>query len=145
MEFRTLIPISSLHHLQKFQPHWLTGSPVIDCGIRQPRRKTAFFTIPPKVPINKSFLFLNRSCWFRKYAQPVGSPTSSENLRWIGPGSWEELRDVQTDRQTTDYRNSPPYHGHYACNFYCPIFFIGYSFLIFLSGSNNSLLESGCP
>ena len=60
--FRALIPMWSLHHLQKFHPNWLTGSPAIDCGIRQPRWKTAFFTIPPKVPNNKSFLCLNRSC-----------------------------------------------------------------------------------
>ena len=43
----------------------------------------------------------------------------------IGPGSLEELADIQTHRQTdrqTDHRNSPPYHGHYASNSYCPIF-----------------------
>ena len=55
MKFKSLIPMSSLNHLLKFQPNWLTGSPAINCGIRQPRWKLPFSLYHQKFPLTKVF------------------------------------------------------------------------------------------
>ena len=52
---------------------------------------------------NKSFLYLNISQSYRNYAMPYMTPTYPENIRLLGPSSWEEMRNQQTDRQTTGF------------------------------------------
>ena len=49
---------------------------------------------------NKSFLYLNISQSYRNYAMPYMTPTYPENIRLLGPSSWEEIEAQQTDRQT---------------------------------------------
>ena len=34
---------------------------------------------------------------------PYMTPTYPENIRLLGPSSWEEMRNQQTDRQTTGF------------------------------------------
>ena len=53
---------------------------------------------------NKSFLYLNISQSYRNYAMPYMTPTYPENIRLLGPSTWEEMRN----QQTTDHRNSTP-------------------------------------
>ena len=53
---------------------------------------------------NKSFLYLNISQSYRNYAMPYMTPTYPENIRLLGPSSWEEIGY----QQTTDHRNSTP-------------------------------------
>ena len=53
---------------------------------------------------NKSFLYLNISQSYRNYAMPYMTPTYPENIRLLGPSSWEEIGY----HQTTDHRNSTP-------------------------------------
>ena len=49
-----------------------------------------FFLILQKGPTNKSFLFLNISCWNRNSALPHMGLTYPEKMRLLGPRSWEE-------------------------------------------------------
>ena len=58
---------------------------------------------------NKSFLYLNISQSYRNYAMPYMTPTYPENIRLLGPSTWEEMRNQQTDRQTTGI--PPPSHA----------------------------------
>ena len=46
------------------------------------------------------------------------------NIPWKFELDWSrQLGGVARDTDIqTDYRNSPPYHGHYACNSFCPTF-----------------------
>ena len=46
---------------------------------------------------NKSFLFLNISQSYRNYAMPYMTPTYPENIRLLGPSSWEDIAHIQTD------------------------------------------------
>ena len=73
---------------------------------------TAFFTMPRKVPINKSFLYLNQSCSNLNYALPDMSTTTPENFRQNGAGTWEEIDYIQTDRPQEFY---PLCHIHALC------------------------------
>ena len=52
---------------------------------------------------NKSFLYLNISQSYRNYAMSYMTPTYSENIRLLGPSTWEEI-----ESQQTDHRNSAP-------------------------------------
>ena len=52
---------------------------------------------------NKSFLYLNISQSYRNYAMPYMTPTYPENIRLLGPSTWEEI-----GYQQTDHRNSTP-------------------------------------
>ena len=65
---------------------------------------------------NKSFLYLNISQSYRNYAMPYMTPTYPENIRLLGPSSWEEIPNQHTNRQT-DHRNSTPFppQTHNAC------------------------------
>ena len=40
---------------------------------------------------------------------PYMTPTYPENIRLLGPSTWEEMRNQQTDRQTTGI--PPPSHA----------------------------------
>ena len=61
---------------------------------------------------NKKFLYLNISQSYQNYAMPYMTPTYPENIRLLGPSSWEEMRNQHTHRQTT---RIPAPHTHYAC------------------------------
>ena len=72
--------------------------------------------------VNKSFLYLNISQSYRNYAMPYMTPTYPENIRLVGPSSWEEIAHIQTYRQTA-HRNSTPLSRimHVAnCLFFIP-------------------------
>ena len=50
---------------------------------------------------------------------PYMTPTYPENIRLLGPSSWEEMRNQQTDRQTDRQTtgiltpsHSPPHNTH---------------------------------
>ena len=60
---------------------------------------------------NKNFLYLNISQSYRNYAMPYMTPTYPENIRLLGPSSWDEIRYHQTDRPQEFH---PPL-THYAC------------------------------
>ena len=53
---------------------------------------------------NKSFLYLNISQSYRNYAMSYMTPTYPENIRLVGPSSWEEMRNQNTtDRPQDSY------------------------------------------
>ena len=59
---------------------------------------------------NKKFLYLNISQSYWNYAMPYMTPTYPENIRLLGPSSWEEIGNQHTYRQT-DHRNPTPSHA----------------------------------
>ena len=63
---------------------------------------------------NKRFLYLNISKSYWNYAMPYMTPTYPENIRLLGPSSWEEIDSQQTNRQTDRPRefNPPSSHMH---------------------------------
>ena len=61
---------------------------------------------------NKSFLYLNISQSYRNYAMPYMTPTYPENIRLLGPSSWEEIGFQQTTDRPQEFH--PPL-THYAC------------------------------
>ena len=61
---------------------------------------------------NKSFLYLNISQSYRNYAMPYMTPTYPENIRLLGPSSWEEIEAQQTTDRPQEFH--PPL-THYAC------------------------------
>ena len=78
---------------------------------------------PSPVPINKSFyVYINESCSNLNYTFPDRCPTSHENFRQYGAGTWEEIDYVhsQTDRPQELY--PPVTHTHYAHNLFSQIF-----------------------
>ena len=50
-----------------------------------------FYSIIQKGASNKTFLSLNISHSYRNYALPHMTPTYPENIRLLGPRSWEEI------------------------------------------------------
>ena len=74
-----------------------------------------FYSIIQKGASNKSFLSLNISHSYRNYALSHMTPTYPENIRLLGPRSWEEIESQQTYRQTTGIltpSHSPPHNTH---------------------------------
>ena len=82
-----------------------------------------FYSIIQKGASNKSFLSLNISHSYRNYALPHMTPTYPENIRLLGPSSWEEIGFQQTDIQT-DHRNSPPFS--LASAYYVQSYFVNF-------------------
>ena len=83
-----------------------------------------FYSIVQKGASNKSFLSLNISRSYLNYALPHMTPTYPENIRLLGPRSWEEIESQQTtDRLPTRIHHpshSPP---HNTCNSFLSIFY----------------------
>ena len=63
---------------------------------------------------NKSFLYLNISQSYRNYAMPYMTQTYPENIRLLGPSSWEEIRFQHTDRPQEFH---PASHMHIFTHF----------------------------
>ena len=86
-----------------------------------------FYSIIQKGASNKSFLSLNISHSYRNYALPHMTPTYPENIRLIGPSSWEEIESQQTDVQTDRPQEFPSLltclriiHAILFCQFFIP-------------------------
>ena len=70
-------------------------------------KKVTFSSVIQKMATKESFLYLNISQPYWNYAMPYMTPTYPENIRLVGPSSWEEIAHIQTYRQTA-HRNSTP-------------------------------------
>ena len=52
---------------------------------------------------NKKFLYLNISQSYRNYAMPYMTPTYPENIRLLGPSSWEEIPNQHTTDRPQEF------------------------------------------
>merc|ERR1711923_392972 len=70
-------------------------------------KNLTFSSLYQNMATNKKILYLNISQSYRNYAMPYMNPTYPENIRLLGPSTWEEIGNQQTNRQTA-HRNSTP-------------------------------------
>ena len=90
-------------------------------------KKLTFSSLNQNLATN-IFLYLNISQSYRNYAMPYMTLTYPENIRLLGPSSWEEIESHRTDKtdRQTDHENSTPqpltctFPTHSFCSFLIP-------------------------